>query len=357
MGKASKQIILILCGGTGPRLWPLSRASHPKQFLSFFNHRSLLQDTLNRAQGIVPPKQIFLITNRRYLQKIKSTCHGLIPSNNIIVEPEKKNTAMAIIYATSIISKKFPQCTVTSLPSDHLITNIPKFRNNLKKAHQLAVNSNKIVLIGTKTNNYNPSYGHVVINKNLTVAQFVEKPSLDIFNSLSQEKLYWNNGMYTFSPETLESELLLHQPLYFNLYKQLKLVTKPQKIASSIFSNSENLSIDVAISEKSANLLLVPATFNWSDIGEWKTLFEQLPKKEFGHASIPDTNFISINSQNCLVSGSKNKLIGLVNVSDLAIIDTKDGLLVCHLSNSDHVRDLVAQITANPKTAKYFLKK
>ena len=107
MGKTSKQIILILCGGTGPRLWPLSRASNPKQFLSFFNHRSLLQDTLVRAKNLVPSSQVYLITNRRYLSKIKTTCRGLINPGNVIVEPEKKNTAMAIIYATSIITKKF----------------------------------------------------------------------------------------------------------------------------------------------------------------------------------------------------------------------------------------------------------
>lgn len=351
MAKASNHYILILCGGSGPRLWPLSRASNPKQFLKIFGSRSLLQETVHRFKKFIPSDNIYIISQEKYLSHLRKDLHKLVPSRNILTEPEKKNTAMAIIYGASIINQNNPQAVITTAPADHFINNVVLFQHDLSRAVSAAVNQSKIVAIGTPATSPNPAYGYILPSQN----KFIEKPDQINAAKLIRQGAFWNCGLYTFTFSTLANELQLHQPEYFSLL---------QKIAShdpikKIYHLSPSLSFDTAVSEKTKNLFMIRAKFSWSDIGEWKTIFQKLPKVEDEFATInPGTNFVKYNSRRCLVSGPPRKLIGLVGVSNLAVIDTSDSLLICNIDSEDsyHVRDLVSQIVAKPKLAKYFLK-
>lgn len=360
--KTTTHYIVILCGGTGPRLWPLSKTSKPKQFLKVFSNNSFLKDTFLRAQKIVPRKNIYVVSNQKYLSLIKNDLKNLLLPKNIISEPEKKNTALAILYAVATIQKIDPHAVITSMPSDHFIGKLDNFVTDVKKTMSIAKNGKYIVTLGIKPNSPSTSFGYILTNKDSQVLKFIEKPDLLTAQKLiSEDYTFWNSGLYTFKIDCLISEFKQHSPEYIPLYNQLiENLNKPKSI-NKVYSLSPSLAIDKAISEKSKNLFLVPVTFAWNDVGEWKTIYQQLPKVENNISILnKNTNYVEVNSQNCLISSTqKNKLIGLVDVDNLAIINTDEALLICNISSngSYHVRDLVTKIVSNKKIKHYFADK
>lgn len=362
MATTSNHYILILCGGTGPRLWPLSRAHKPKQFLKLLSDNSLLKETFLRAEKIVRRDHIFVIGHQKYSSLIKTDLRGLVSDRNIISEPEKKNTALAIIYGATIISQINPRAVITTFTSDHFIGNLPAFIKTIGNAASLAANRRSLVTIGIRPVSPNTSLGYILVgspqNNFFSVKNFIEKPPLPTAEKLLRSgRSFWNSGIYTFSVQTLFSELQLHAPKYFSLYQQL---LKKTKNITKIYTDSSDLSIDVAISEKSKNMIMVPADFAWNDVGEWKSIYQQLSRKPDDIISLNrQTDFIQIGSRKCLVSGLPDKLIGLVNVDNLAVIDTPDALLICNFAadGSYKVRDLVSLIVSKPNLKKYFLTK
>lgn len=358
MGKTSNHYILILCGGTGPRLWPLSRANHPKQFLALLNSKTLVENTYQRLLKLVPKNNVFFISNYKYLNQLKQIFGHSVPNQNFISEPSKKNTSMAILLGTAIIQKINPNAIITTTPADHFIDKLEYFRRDLCLAHNLATSSDNIVTIGIKPTSPNPAYGYILpslkIKNYFPVSQFIEKPSTIDANLYIKRHALWNSGIYTFSIKTILTQFLKLQPQYHSLFE--KLVKSPNKI-SSVYKISPNLAIDKAISEKSDSLIMISARFIWSDIGQWQSIYSQLSPKKSIVSINPRTNFVHVNSSQCLVSGPPKKLIGLVGLNNLAIIDTPDALLVCNLSDSYSVRDLITKIVSDVKLKKYFLKK
>ena len=358
----SNHYILILCGGSGPRLWPLSRAHRPKQFLPIITENSLLKDTFHRAEKIVPRQNIFVISHHKYHQLIKDDLKNLLASHNLISEPDKKNTAMAILYATTIISQINPRAVVTTFTSDHFIGNLPKFTKQINLSFKLASHQPTIVTFGIAPHSPSTSFGYLLVGKAqqgiYAVKNFIEKPPLTTAEKLMRSgKSYWNSGIYTFSVETILSQFKVHAPKYYSLYQSL--LNNPQQLLK-IYQQSPVLSIDVAISEKSKDLQMIPAEFVWNDVGEWKSIYRQLSQKSDGVVSLhPSTEYVQVGSKKCLVSAPKGKLIGLVDVNNLAVIDTPDALLICNIAynGSYEVRNLVTKIVNDPQLKKYFLSK
>lgn len=352
--KTSNHFIAILCGGTGPRLWPLSRASNPKQFLNILAPQSLLNQTVKRALNIVKADHIYIVTNQKYKRLVKQNLDPKIPTKNIITEPLKKNTLMAILYTSVIIDKIHPNATITFLPSDHYIKGPKQFTKDIKTAAKLSSLSKAMVIFGIKPTSVNPSYGYVQVKKSrqnyYKVSKFIEKPDIQKIKKISRSKFtFWNSGIYTIPTDTLFNLVQTYQPQY-----SLNLINKNPKTA---YQKCPRLSIDVGISQHSNNILLLPVNFAWSDIGEWKSIHQLLKKDKNQNSKLDqDTTFISYNSQNCLVKSHQAKLVGLVGVKDIAVIDTPDGLLVCKLQDTFHVRDLITKMVKSKKTINYFLK-
>ena len=355
MEKTSNHYILILCGGSGPRLWPLSRASKPKQFLTLFENKTLIENTYNRFLKIVPRQNIFFVSNKKYLLELKKVFGKKVSPQNFISEPDKKNTAMAILLGTYIIQKINPEATITATPSDHFIDKINLFCKDITLAYTLADSTDKIVTIGITPTFPNPAYGYILPERKTKsfypVAKFIEKPSVIDANLYLRKDAFWNSGIYTFKINTILYEFQTHQLQYFSLYKQLS------KNISTVYQQSPTLPIDKAISEISTNMITISARFEWSDVGQWQTIWEKLTKDKQGIATINrQTKYVGYNSKNCLLNGSNKKLIGMVGLNNLAIIDTPDSLLVCNLHDSYSVRDLISTIVANPLLKNYFLK-
>ena len=363
MATTSNHYIVILCGGTGPRLWPLSYASKPKQFLTLLGSKTILEQTLIRAKKVVPAKNVFILSNKRYQNQIEKLIAKKIPQENFIYEPDKKNTAMAVLLAMAYINKIDPQAIITTTPADHFIQKKISFKKTLTTAASLAQKHQRLVTIGIKPTFPNSSYGYIVPQqKNQSYSHvnlFIEKPDKLTAQNLIKKGAYWNSGIYTFCLKDMALEFEKLQPEYFALYQKLININQltPSNI-STIYHKSPDLPIDRAISEKSDKMFVIPATFDWSDIGEWKTIHQKSKTNKDGLAVInSQTEFLSYDSKNCLVSSSKDKLIGLVGVENLAVIDTPDGLLICNLDKSYHVRDLVSLMVKDKKYKKYFLKK
>lgn len=364
MATTPNHYIVILCGGTGPRLWPLSRAYHPKQFLSLFGKKSLLEQTVNRAQNIVSLKKIFIISNNRYQAKLENYISKKIPQENIIYEPIKKNTAMAILLATCLIKTKDPKAIITTMPSDHYIKQTVRFKSTIKQATSLANRYKQIITIGIKPTSPNPSLGYIVPQKkNQKFSQvnlFIEKPDIDTAQILIKKGSFWNSGIYTFSVSTLINEFQNLQPEFKPIIDKLLQSKNISKTINEVYKIAPNIAIDQAISEKTHNLFVVPIKSDWSDVGEWNSIYQKLAKDKLGIAQInQDSHYLQVDSKNCLISAPKNKIVSLIDVENLAIIDTPDGLLICNMSHngSAKVRDIVKQIVKNKKYHQFFLKK
>lgn len=353
--------LVILCGGTGPRLWPLSRANNPKQFLPLFDKDTLLEQTIKRSVKIVPKSNVYVVTNKNFYEKTKKISQKHIPAQNVISEPLKKNTTLAIVYITAIISKHNPNAVITTLPSDHYIKNLDRFKRDIIKTKTVSLKNESILTIGIKPTSPNPSYGYILPGKKLThcfkVSKFIEKPDTNKASVLIKKgKALWNSGIYTFPIKVLVEELKKLQPGYYDNYLAFQSCLNNHSKIEDVYLNALDLAIDRSISEKSDRLMVISATFKWSDVGQWNAIFINSNKDKNRHAVIDKkTLFTTLKSSNCLVSGQEGKLIGLVGVNNLAIIDSPDALLVCNLDDSFSVRDLVGLIVNNKKTASYFL--
>lgn len=350
--------IVILCGGTGPRLWPLSRVSRPKQFLKILGSHSLLQDTVLRSLRLVPKSHLYLVTNFKYASLIKKDLKALIDPKNILVEPQKKNTTLAIVYAAAVIARISPKAIISTFPSDHHISDLTAFDKNMAQVKTEA-SLGKLALLGIKPQSPNPSYGYLRVNSKdkKNIEAFIEKPDEKTAQKfIKNPAYYWNSGIYTFKIDTLLEELRQHAPSFLPLFDQLYTAKNPKTI-NQIYSLSPSLAFDYAISEKSKNMTLIPVKFSWSDIGAWSAIYQKLAKDKYGHALIPPPpHFVSLDSQNCLISAPQNKLVALLDVDSLTIIDTPDALLVTRLTDSSsfRVRDLISKIVNNPLIKHFF---
>jgi len=361
MDQKINHYILIMCGGSGPRLWPLSRTTRPKQFLQLFGNNSLIKETYNRFKKFVPVKNIFFVSHQKYLEELKQEFGKSVPSQNYISEPEKKNTAMAILYGATVIQKIDPKAVISAVPSDHFIKSSSNFQKDLHKAAKIASTTDNIVAIGIHPTYPNPGFGYILPNSGKggyqSANRFVEKPSVIDAEILIRKDALWNSGIYTFRPEIIINELGLHQPDFRPIIDTLKL-SSSVVTAHKVYKVAPIIAIDKAVSEKTKNLVIFKASFDWSDVGEWHAIWQHLQPQTDGLSILNNQgNLVAVNSKNCLVYGDNKKLTGLVGLNNLAIIDTPDSLLVCNLNDSFSVRELVKKIVNDPKLKKYFLTK
>lgn len=361
MATTSQHFIVILSGGTGHRLWPYSRLQYPKQFFNLFKNKTLLEQTVNRAKKVCSSKNIFIVSSSNYQEKTLKIIGNKIPSSNFIFEPIKKNTAMAIIYAINHIKKIDPAATITTMPSDHYVKQILKFKKTIFKSVKLANDYHQIVTIGVKPTYANSTYGYILPQQKnqpfSKVSLFIEKPSQEIALNLVKKGALWNSSIHTFTIPDILSEFQQIQPEYIDLLNTLESSSDVSKTTKHVYKKSPDLSFDKLLAEKSQHLLVISSNFEWNDVGEWNSIYRQLDKDKSGIATLnTDTQFLQIDSKNCLVACPKNKLITLIDVNNLAIIDTPDGLLISSLSsdNSFKVKEIVNKLIKNKKLKKYF---
>ena len=331
---------IILCGGSGTRLWPISRTLLPKQFVKLFSNKSLFQLTVERNSKLC--KSQFIVSNSEQYFLALDQLEELDKSNNsYLLEPIGRNTAPAIVLACMAL--EYDEIVLVT-PSDHLIKNEKEYEKVLKKAKEFA-KDNKLVTFGITPTFAETGFGYIETLNEFDVKAFHEKPDFDTATSyLKAGNYYWNSGMFCFKAGVFLDELEKYSPEIYN--QSLNAFNNANKNEIIRIKHEDMIaipedSIDYAVMEKSEIVKVIPSNINWSDVGSFDSLFEELPKDKNGNTK--NKNHISIDSKNNLVYGVERK-IATIDVEDLIIIDTGDALLVSKKGSSQKVKKVVEKL-------------
>ncbi len=355
---------VILAGGTGTRLWPMSRKDKPKQFQKLISNKTMLQETIARLD-FLKPSDIYISTNKKYLPQVKAQVGKLLPPKNIIIEPDLRDTAPCIGLAAAYIGKKHPNEVMCIIYADHLIKNRIELVQKLKAAEKLTRDANTLNIIEVKAKYPNVNLGYVKIGKKLSeingievfaFEKFTEKPDLNTAKKFLQSYKYlWNTGLYVWRIDTILDKFKKHLP---NTHKQLLAIqkhigtSKENWAFNKYYPLCDKISIDYGIMEKvNANeVRIIPAELEWSDVGTWESIFSELAQDE--ESNLTKGVHLGFDTKGCLVYGTDKKLIATIGIKDLAIIDTEDALLICKKDKSQDVKKVVEKL----KTMKQYSK-
>ncbi len=337
--------IIILAGGGGSRLFPLSRTRFPKQFLKLNGDKSLLVQTIERFSELVKPSDMVIVTNQEYVHHVKTELIAAkAQAAHILLEPVARNTAPAIALAAKYCMERLG-CGLDEVmvvtPSDHIIQSVENFTANLRQALDVA-KMNKIVTLGVKPDSPETGYGYIQAGQPLgsgfNVESFHEKPDRATAEAyLANGSYYWNSGMLAFTVGCFMDELRVYQP---DIYALTDLLLD---IMTENFAEMPNISIDYAVVEKSRQVMMLPLTTEWSDIGSWDAIYNVLDKDADGNAVQGDC--IPIDCSNTLILGH-SRLIAGIGLEDLLVVETDDVIVVAKKGESQKVKDLVSELTA-----------
>lgn len=346
---------IILAGGSGTRLWPLSRTQRPKQFLKLLDARSsLFQQTLLRLDGLdIQEPQIICNEEHRFLvnQQLKEIGHENV---TILLEPVGRNTAPAIAVAALDALSKGEDPLLLVLAADHFIENIPSFHNSIKNAIRLA-EKNYLVTFGIKPNFPNTGYGYIKQGKELNGSHFIEsfkeKPSYETACSyVNSGNYYWNSGMFMFRASVFIDELNKYAP---NILQYCSEAVSNSKVDESFlridgnsFSRNPSLSVDYAVMEHTNIGVVVSMDAGWNDVGSWSALWQLGEKNELGNCS--DANVISIDCKDNYIK-TDSTLVATIGVDNLVVVCTKDAVLISHRNNDQDVKLVVDELKSQKR--------
>ena len=341
-------IPVILSGGAGTRLWPMSRTTRPKQFAPLVDDESLFEKTLKRLAAVTPEAPV-VITNEdyRFLVAEELRVAGAT-ARALFLEPQAKNTAAAIAIAAWSVYTETPEALMLVCPSDHFIPGVDQFRASVAAATALAADE-KLVTFGVSPTEPNTGYGYIRThkkNKNL-VEEFVEKPDLATAEQyLESGEYYWNAGIFLMSAATFLSELETFEPA---IHESTRLAVEKsvndgdfQRLEPTAFASCPSESVDVAVMERSKNIALVPLEGDWSDLGTWTGVWESSDKDENNNVTRGDTRCFDSSSN--IVFADNRRLVCLLGCNDMIVVDSGDTLLVAPKSQSQDIKKLVNEL-------------
>lgn len=339
---------VILAGGSGSRLWPLSREEYPKQLLSFEDNESLLQKTFKRLCYFSNPSEIVTVTNIKHHQNIKLQLNKIDKSNVVIAEPLSKNTAPAIASSLEYFRQNFSEDDIVLIvPSDHLIKDINSFNKTVERAKSLALND-YIVTFGIKPKYPETGYGYIKTEKELLsgykVERFVEKPDYETaLKYLDSGEYYWNSGIFMGKISVFMREF---QKYAFEIYESLEQLdfSCDTKIKYGIYENMPSISIDYSIMEKSDKIALVVLQSDWNDLGSWQSLYNISEKDSSGN--VITGKVVAENVKNSFIYSQK-ELVAVSDLEDVVIVETEDAIMACKMDKTQNVKLLYDKLKEN----------
>jgi len=337
---------ILLAGGTGTRLWPVSRELYPKQLVKFIGEDSLLQETIKRLPPVLEIENVKVVCGEQHFHETAKHIEnlGLKPQGKLICEPSGRNTAPAILLAALHVLALEKDAVLCIFPADHVIKNLSAFHNRLNAAIKLA-NDGNVVTFGIQPHYPETDYGYVeggtkVSHGALVLKRFVEKPDLPTAEKyINAGNFFWNSGMFAFKASVILSEFKTYQPEMLAKMETVFTVDKP--IARKDYDQLTDISIDYAIMEKTAKGVVLPSDIGWSDIGSWKSLYDFLEKD--ADNNVVDGDVIVQDTRNCLILGH-NRLIAASRLRDMAVVETPDSVFVSDLERSRDVKSIVAKL-------------
>lgn len=350
MRDSSHRYAVVVAGGSGTRLWPLSRRNLPKQMQKFIGDKTLIDETVDRLTGLIPKENIFISTTGNYGAKIKELLPE-IPADNIIVEPVAKGTPAAFALFARTIHRKDPDATIFSLASDHAVTGVDQFQQTLSDAYDyIESNPSNIALAGIKPTHPDTGLGYIKTESIVqqeplvySVEKYVEKPSLEVAKDYVESgEYYWNAAYYCFKAATLIEAYQEADPAIINSIDSFLSSGDIEEFMSVPVKAHEIEIINTA----KYPLTLIPADFKWSDIGNWGALHQILAEiggKDTSNVS-NSTHHVDVNSSNCLVFSTDDKLVATVGLNDVIVVSTDDALLVMDKNQPQEIKKLIQSL-------------
>jgi mannose-1-phosphate guanylyltransferase len=343
---------ILMAGGVGSRFWPVSTTDFPKQFHDMLGSGdTLIQKTFSRLSQIIPIENILILTNERYNSIVLEQL-PMVKQEQVLLEPAMRNTAPCILYASLKIQKENPDAVMVVAPSDHWIEDEISFIENLQQCFDFCIKEKVLMTLGIQPTFPNTGFGYIEYNKTdinpiRKVSQFREKPDYDTAKAfLKSGNFLWNGGIFIWSVKTITESFEKFQPQMNALFLKGIESFNTENEAGFIDENyalAESVSIDYAVMEKADNVYVLPATFDWNDLGTWGSLHEKLPKDDNNNAVVNATVLLQNSSSN-IISTSKDKLVIIDGLEDYIIVDKDNVLLIYPKSKEQEIKGIVSQL-------------
>lgn len=341
--------VIIMAGGVGTRFWPFSRTSYPKQFHDVLGTgRSMIQQTVDRFEGICPMENIYVVTSAEYKELVQKHLPELT-DDQILLEPYRRNTAPCVAYACYKIASRDPEANVVVTPADHIILKEEAFRDTIRIALGATRQKDILVTLGIQPTRPDTGYGYIqyIPDKAMVkkVKTFTEKPHHDLaVQFLESGDFVWNAGIFVWNVQALLSAVRKYLPETAELFEEgTKLYYTPEEAGfiNKIYSHCGNVSIDNGIMEKADNVHVVLSSFGWSDLGTWKSLYEVSEKDE--NENVTEGKLIIHDTTDCIVKTPKDKLVVLNGLHGFIVAEYDGVLLICKKDDEQKVKKLVAE--------------
>ncbi len=340
-----------MAGGVGSRFWPVSTNDFPKQFHDMLGSgETLIQKTFSRLSKLVPVENIFILTNERYNSLVLEQLPKVKPEQ-VLLEPAMRNTAPCILYASLKIQKMNPNAVMVVAPSDHWIEDETAFADNLKQCFTFCQKENALLTLGIQPTFPNTGFGYIEFDKSDSspikkVNQFREKPDYETAKVfLEAGNFLWNGGIFIWSVKSVTDAFEKFQPQMNALFQQgfnsYNTSGEKQFILDN-YSKADNISIDYAVMEKASNVYVLPATFDWNDLGTWGSLHEKLDKDEQNNAVVNATVILE-NASNNIIRSDAKKLVVIDGLDDYIIVDNENVLMIYPKSKEQDIKKITAK--------------
>jgi mannose-1-phosphate guanylyltransferase len=348
---------LILAGGGGTRLWPMSRQSRPKQMLPLIGQTSMFTTSVERLAPLFQPEQIFISTGQSYIEDLQAEAPN-IPGENFILEPSARNNAAAVGLAIAVIHKRDPNAVVAMLTADHHISKLDVFRDLLAASHAIA-EQGKIVTLGISPTFPATGFGYIQQGEKQGISlgfdycqalRFTEKPDLvRATQFVGSGKYSWNSGMFIWQASKAMREFERQQPGMYQLLQKLQAAVDTadfQTTLENIWEEMPRISIDYAIMENAADMVVIPVDIGWSDVGTWSSLYDILDQDRFGNCGKNGAERrIVLDAHHSLLFS--DKLTVAIGVDNIIVVETDDVLMICHKDRAQDVKEIVEYLRQN----------
>ncbi len=345
-----------MAGGIGSRFWPISRDKHPKQFLDILSTgKSLLRQTFERFASICPKENIYVVTNESYVDLVKQQLPELT-DHQVLGEPMRRNTAPCIAYASYKIAQINPDANMVVAPSDHVITNEKAFHEAIAHAFDFTEKEDSLVTLGIHPSRPDTGYGYIQFKEDaskkdtlrvLKVKTFTEKPNLEMAKFFMKSgDFVWNSGIFIWNAKAIMQAMEDHLPEINNIFKEGTSFYNTDKEADFIrtaYAHCTNISIDYGVMEKAKNVYVLATEFGWSDLGTWRSLYDQLPHDQQANAVV-GLHVMLEQTSNCIINMPNNKLAVIQGLNDFIVVETDNVLLICPKQDEQQIRQLVNDV-------------
>ena len=347
-----------MAGGIGARFWPMSRTSHPKQFIDILGTgETLIQQTYKRFKRICPKENIYIVTNEIYKTLVQTQIPE-ITSQQILMEPSRRNTAPCVAYANYCILERDPNARIVVAPSDHIILKEEIFLQNVESALEAATEHDWLLTLGIRPSRPDTGYGYIqyvdgkkhVYPKEKQIRKvktFTEKPNLELAQTFLQcGDFLWNAGIFIWSLKSIMKAFEQYLPDVDGLFKLGvgKYGTKDEKaFIASTYTVCKSISIDYGVMENADNVYVLAADFGWSDLGTWGSLYENRTRDKKGN-TVVGKHVMLYDSSNCIINMPKDKVAVLQGLNDYIVVESENVLLVCRKTDEQQIRQFVNDV-------------